>query len=168
MIASTRAIFTAAAMVAMLAPSAAQAQMPDDPKGLTGVYGGSYICPDGEHGAILEVTGVEPHDMANYPYRISARLAFFPIVSQTWARLGKVAGSFTMRGTIAKDGAVQLMPTEWIVEPKGYGWARLQGRFAPRADGLMAFEGKPQPNGGVDCRGLIATRALPAMGKGIE
>lgn len=168
MIASKRVTITAAALLAMLTASAAQAQMPADPKGLTGVYGGSYICPDGEHGAMLEVTGVEPHDMANYPYRISARLAFFPIVSQTWQRLGKVAGSFTMRGTIAKDGTVRLMPAEWIVEPKGYGWARLEGRFAPREDGLMAFEGKPQANGGVDCRGFVGTRALPAMGKVAE
>lgn len=157
------AIAALAVPFAALPVGAAGAQLPADPMGLPGLYGGSHVCEDGEHGALLEITRVIADDTPDYPYRLEGRYAFHPVIGGRAGIYGEIAGSFGLVGEIRADGQVTLDNLGWLVmPPEGYDAADFEGRFAARADGLMQFEGRMDTGVPGECGAVLLTRALPA------
>ena len=126
----------------------------------TGVYAGSYVCEDGEHGFYLRIDETaDPEE--GHGYVIHGVLGFFPVLGGSAGPLAHVSGSFEVVGVIAED-RIWLDPLDWLLEAPGYGAARLTGTIAPRTDGLMEIVGKPVVPGNEDfCSDLIATQFLP-------
>lgn len=151
--------FAALGLLASLAaPSFGQG--PANGAGLDGIYAGSYLCQDGEHGFYLDIAALAPNDQGGFS--ASGVLGFFPVLGGTDGPLAEVAGSFTVSGTIEGDGRITLAAGEWLVEPAGYGAAELEGRLTARADGLWEIAGRPVIPGNADyCSGLVATQFLP-------
>lgn len=125
-----------------------------------GIYAGSYVCEDGEHGFYLRIDETaDPEE--GYGYVIFGVMGFFPVLGGSDGPLAHVSGSFEIVGIIA-DGRIWTDLREWLLEPPDYGSARLAGTIAPRADGLMEIVGKPNVPGDEDfCSDLIATQFLP-------
>lgn len=145
----------------LFAPLAAQAsgQVPHDGTILTGLYAGSYLCQDGEHGLYLDIAALTATEGG---FSVSGVLGFFPVIGGADGQLAHVAGSFTVSGMLSKDGVIALEADEWLVEPQGYGAAALEGVLSERPDGLWQIEGKPVLPGAPEfCTDLIATQFLP-------
>jgi hypothetical protein len=163
----TKARPSAAALLAALAfvpalSGPARAALPADPLRLTGLYGGSHVCEDGEHGALLEITRVIADDTPEYPWRLEGRYAFYPVMSGRAGVYGESAGSFRLLGEIRADGHVTLDNLGWLVAPQtGEGAGDFEGRFAVRSDGLMQFEGQIDTGVPGECGAVLLTRALP-------
>lgn len=152
--------------IAVMPLGAARAELPPDPLGLAGLYGGSHICENGEHGALLEITRVIAGDTPDYPYRLQGRYAFFPLTGGRAGIYGEIAGSFRLVGEIREDGHVTLDSLGWLVAPpEGQGAGDIEGRFSARADGLMQFEGRMDTGVPDECGAVLLTRALPAPEK---
>lgn len=149
--------------LAWASPGTAWAKPLADPLRLTGLYGGSHVCENGEHGALLEITRIIAEDAPDYPFRLEGRYAFFPVISGRAGIYGDLAGSFRLVGEIRSDGRVKLDALGWLVAPpEGYGAGDFEGRFSQRADGLMQFEGRMDTGVPGECGAVLLTRAMPA------
>lgn len=157
----TRALAALVAVSAVLASGAASAQsIPADASQLLGLYAGSYLCADGEHGIALSLDAVAPADGGGVA--ATGRLGIFPVLAGRDGSSAAVAGSFAVSGTIAASGEVTLNPGDWLVRPEGYGAAVLTGTFSQRGDGLWQIVGRPVvPGNDSYCSDLVATRFLP-------
>lgn len=145
----------------------ARAELPADPLRLVGLYGGSHVCENGEHGALMEITRVIAADTPDYPWRLEGRYAFFPVMSGRGGVYGESAGSFRLVGEIRADGHVTLDNLGWLVAPEtGEGAGDFEGRFAARSDGIVQFEGRMETAVPGECGAVLLTRALPASGEG--
>lgn len=169
----TKARPFATALIAALAFASAlsgpaRAELPADPLRLTGLYGGSHVCEDGEHGALLEITRVMAEDTPDYPWRLEGRYAFFPVMSGRGGVYGESAGSFRLLGEIRADGRVTLANLGWLVAPEaGEGAGDFEGRFAARSDGLMQFEGQMDSGVTGECGAVLLTQ-VPRVAEGLE
>lgn len=149
------------AVSALLASGTAVAQpIPADGRELLGVYAGSYVCQDGEHGFFLRLDTVSP--VAGGGFAADGALGVFPVLAGRDGGAGSVAGSFIVAGTVTAEGRVDLGPGDWLIQPQNYGAAHLQGELSQRPDGLWQILGRPVIPGNEDyCSDLIATRFLP-------
>lgn len=155
---ASRLIFLALATTGLAAP--ALAQLPADGAGVKGVYGGSYVCTDGEHGFYLDITTLTPKDGGGFD--ASGVLGLFPTLAGAGGPVGGVAGSFKVSGTIGADGAVAMAAGDWLKQPAGYGAANLEGKLKARPSGGYSLIGKPVVPGNPEaCSNLIATQFLP-------
>lgn len=125
-----------------------------------GVYAGSYVCEDGEHGFYLRIDETaDPEEGQGYV--IHGVMGFFPVLGGSDGPLAHVSGSFEIVGVIA-EGRIWTDPLDWLQPVPEYGAARLAGTIAPRSDGLMEIIGKPVVPGNEEfCSDLIATQFLP-------
>lgn len=138
----------------------AAAQVPGDGAGMSGVYSGSYMCQDGEHGFYLDISALARRDDV---LAVSGRLGIFPVLGGAAGPLADIAGSFLVHGTIDGQGAIWLEIGDWLVQPPGYGAANLEGRLSKRRDGLWQIHGRPVlPGNEAFCSDLIATQFMPA------
>ena len=125
-----------------------------------GVYGGSYVCTDGEHGFYLDIATVIPKDGGGFD--ASGVLGLFPTLAGASGPFGGVAGSFNVSGAISSDGTVAMTAADWLKQPAGYGAADLEGKLRRKSDGSYALTGKPVVRGNPSaCSNLIATQFLP-------
>jgi len=155
-----RAIMQMATLATLAAPGLALAQIPADGMGLSGLYGGSYLCQDGEHGVLLDIA---LHERPNANgLRIAGALGFFPVLGGAGGEFASVAGSFTIEGLLTEDGRIVFQARDWLVQPDGYGAANFNGHLAQRDDGLWQITGTPVAGGNADsCSDLIATKTMP-------
>ena len=80
------------------------------------VFGGTYVCAQGESTMRLRVTSMSKG-------RVEAIFEFEHAPSS-------VKGSFRMTGTFdPKEGALDLAPTVWIVAPPHYAFAPISGHL---------------------------------------
>lgn len=127
---------------------------------MAGVYGGSYVCTDGEHGFYLDIKSLEA--MRGGGFDVSGVLGFFPTIGGKDGGTAQVAGSFEVSGTIFGNGKIHLEPGAWLKLPSGYGAAALDGMLIHRDDGLWSIKGKPVVPGNPDlCSDLVASKFLP-------
>ena len=125
-----------------------------------GVYGGSYVCTDGEHGFYLDITSVSPKDGGGF--NAAGVIGLFPTLAGISGPVGGVAGSLKVSGTITADGTLAMTCGDWLKQPAGYGAADLEGRLIRKTDGSYALTGKPVVRGNpTACSNLIATQFLP-------
>lgn len=125
-----------------------------------GVYGGSYVCTDGEHGFYIDIATVTPKEGGGFD--ASGVLGLFPTLAGVSGPVGGVAGSFKVSGTISSDGTVAMTAGDWLKQPTGYGAADLEGKLRQKSDGSYALTGKPVVRGNPSaCSNLIATQFLP-------
>lgn len=138
--------------------------------GPSGVYGGSYVCQDGEHGIYLEISAtdsiIDPDDNGVQQvvgWNLTGVLGFFPTVSGKDGPSGMVTGAFEVEGSWStKDMGIYLMPGKWLKQPDNYGAAELVGTLAEIAPGQWQIVGKPVVPGMPDfCSDLIATQFVP-------
>lgn len=156
----------ALAMSAMLG-SPAPAQTPDSGEGIGGLYAGSYLCEDGEHGVVLDIAASEIEGRTEL--RVDGTLGIVPVLAGANGEFANVAGSFTISGFILTEprgpneaGHIQFQRDAWLIEPEGYGSANFRGQLTRRDDGLWQIAGTPLAGPTSDfCSGLIATRFLP-------
>lgn len=145
----------------------ASAQIPATGEGIGGLYAGSYLCEDGEHGVVLDIAVSEIEGRTEL--RVGGTLGFVPVLAGENGEFAAVAGSFTISGLILTEprgtnsaGHIQFQRDEWIIEPEGYGSANFRGQLARRDDGLWQITGRPLAGPASDfCSDLIATRFLP-------
>lgn len=121
-----------------------------------GWFAGSYACQDGEHGLLMELTA---SNQTETDAEVSGILGFVPTVAGQGGSSANVAGSFTISGTLLREGMLlSLKPDEWIQQPEGYGAAEMKGTLSRREDGLLQIIGKPVvPGAPTFCTDLIAT-----------
>lgn len=152
--------FLAAALATTLLAAPALAQLPADGAGVKGIYGGSYVCTDGEHGFYLDIDTLAPKSGGGFD--ASGVLGLFPTLAGIEGPVGGVAGSFKVAGTIAADGTVAMTAGDWLKKPASYGAANLEGTLKARPGGGFSLIGKPVVPGNADaCSNLIATQFLP-------
>jgi len=86
----------AALCVALGATAPTQAGIPEDGEGLTGLYGGSYLCADGEHGLILEISILRPRGSpcVDRSFEVEGELGFFPVPGRSRRRPCGCRGPF--------------------------------------------------------------------------
>ncbi|MCH8488359.1 MAG: hypothetical protein LAT81_00335 [Oceanicaulis sp.] len=142
-----------------LVTAPALAGIPEDGEGLTGIYGGSYVCADGEHGMILNLTTISPRS-ENRGFEVYGELSFFPVIGGAGGARADVAGRFEVWGLLAANSRVVLRAGDWIIEPDGYGAAGVSGVLSQREDGLWQIIGSPADANG-QCADLIVTRVAP-------
>ena len=148
-------VFASAALVAP-----AQAQLPADGAGVKGIYGGSYVCTDGEHGFYLNIDALTQKSGGGFD--ASGVIGLFPTLAGAGGPVGHVAGSLKVSGTIAADGTVAMTSGDWLKQPAGYGAADLEGKLRQKPDGSYALIGKPVVRGNPEaCSNLIASQFLP-------
>ena len=153
-----RTLVLAVSAAALAAP--ALGQLPADGAGVKGVYGGSYVCTDGEHGFYLSLDTLTPKSGGGFD--ASGVLGLFPTLAGIEGPVGGVAGSFKVAGTIGADGALAMTAGDWLKKPAGYGSANLEGKLRQKPDGSFALTGKPTIPGNPDqCSNLIASQFLP-------
>lgn len=147
-----------AAAATLAAP--ALAQLPADGAGVKGIYGGSYVCTDGEHGFYLSIDALTAKSDGGFD--ASGVIGLFPTLSGISGPVGGVAGSLKVTGTIAADGTVAMTSGDWLKQPAGYGAADLEGKLRQKPDGSYALIGKPVVRGNPEaCSNLIASQFLP-------
>lgn len=145
----------------------AAADIPADGAGLSGIYAGSYLCEDGEHGVVLDIT-TSPIE-GRSELRLNGTLGIVPVLAGADGAFGDVAGSFTISGIVTTEargsrsaGYMQFQKDEWVVEPDGYGAANFAGQLTQRTDGLWQITGTPLAGPTSEfCSDMIATRFLP-------
>lgn len=151
------------ALAALLAASLASPAMADDaetPRSLGGVYGGSYLCDDGEHGFYLDLHTVTEMEAG---WGVIGTLGFYPTLAGEEDGAADVAGSFQVTGMVGKTLRIGLVPGAWEVYAPGYGAAQLDAQLELGENGLWKMTGKPVVPGAPDmCSALIATQFLPA------
>lgn len=151
---------TALALATACASAPALAQLPADGAGMKGIYGGSYVCTDGEHGFYLDLNTLTPKSGGGFD--ASGVIGLFPTLAGSSGPVGGVAGSLKVSGTIAADGAVAMVSGDWLKKPDGYGAADLEGKLRKKPDGSYALIGKPVVRGNPEaCSNLIASQFLP-------
>ncbi|MBD9529068.1 hypothetical protein [Paracoccus sp. PAR01] len=128
--------FSLAAMLAILMPTVARAQMT-----LGGAWSGDYSCSGMSGGSLT----IDLTDQANG--MVEGTLVF---------NLQDQSGSYRVAGRLLPEGTFTLVPREWIERPAGFTASGAEGRLHP--NGRM-IEGKLTPCG----MGLFsASRAAPA------
>ncbi len=143
------------------------AEIPADGEGIAGLYAGSYMCQDGEHGVVLDIEMSEIEGRSEL--RLTGTLGFVPVLAGANGELADVAGSFTISGFLLTEprgantaGYLQFQREEWLLEPEGYGSANFRGQLTRRDDGLWQITGTPLAGPTSEfCSDLIATRFLP-------
>lgn len=151
-------VLTLALLPALAAPTFAE--IPADGEGLAGLYAGSYLCQDGEHGVVLDIA-VEERPQAS-GLKLTGTLGFFPVLGGREGQFAHVAGSFSIQGLVAENGRMTFQHQDWLVEPDGYGAANFNGRITRRDDGFWQITGTPVAGQNADfCSEMIATRFLP-------
>lgn len=143
-------------LAACASTPAAEAQ----PAPYAGVYAGSYVCQDGEHGFYLDLEKVTAN--ADGGFAASGVLGIFPVLAGISGPSGGATGSFRVSGTINAAGEIALAPGEWLKPAGNYGAAHLEGKLRKKPDGSHALTGKPVIPGNADyCSNLIATQVQP-------
>jgi hypothetical protein len=150
---------TALCLGLALSAAPAMADLPEDAEALAGLYGGSYVCADGEHGVILNLTGLTARS-DDRGYEVQGELSFFPVVGGADGAFADVAGSFELHGALYPNGRLILRAGDWIVEAGAYGAAGLNGTLSQREDGLWQITGIPADGAGA-CTDFVATRVAP-------
>jgi len=136
------------------------AEIPSAGEGLDGIYAGSYLCKDGEHGVVLDLAFAER--ASGEGLVVSGTLGIVPVLAGMDGEVGDVAGSFTVEGLLSENLRLDFRFGEWVVEPEGYGSANFRGALSQRADGLWQITGKPLAGAESElCSDMIATRILP-------
>lgn len=161
-----RSVILALAISAMSALPA-WAQIPASGEGVGGIYAGSYLCEDGEHGVVLDIAVSEIEGRTEL--RVHGTLGFVPVLAGADGEFADVAGSFTISGFILTEprgvntaGHLQFQRDEWLLEPEGYASASFRGQLSRRGDGLWRIAGTPLAGPTSEyCSDLIATRFLP-------
>jgi len=138
-----RTIMQSATMAIVAAPG--MAPSPADGMGLSGLYAGSYLCQDGEHGVLLDIA-LHGRPNAN-GLHIAGALGFFPVLGDTGGDFSSVAGSVTREGLLTEEGRIVFHARDWLVLPDGYGAAHFNGNLAPRDGGLWQITGTPVAGG---------------------
>jgi len=157
---TARLLWAATIAAALALPLAAHAQLPADGAGVKGIYGGSYVCTDGEHGFYLSIDALTPKSGGSF--EASGVIGLFPTLAGASGPVGGVAGSLKVSGTIAADGTIAMTSGDWLKQPAGYGSADLEGKLKLRPDGGYSLIGKPVVRGNPEaCSNLIATQFLP-------
>lgn len=135
----------------------ARAQVPADGAGVSGLYGGSYVCADGEHGVLVDL-GLATR-ASGQGLEVSGTLGFFPVLAGAGGEFASVAGSFTIQGLLTENGRLVFQFREWLVQPEGYGAANFNGEMTQRDDGLWQISGRPLAGANSDfCSEMIATQ----------
>ena len=145
----------------------APAQTPDSGEGIGGLYAGSYLCEDGEHGVVLDIAASEIEGRTEL--RVDGTLGIVPVLAGANGEFANVAGSFTISGFILTEprgpneaGLIQFQRDAWLIEPEGYGSANFRGQLTRRDDGLWQITGTPLAGPtSAFCSDMIATRFLP-------
>jgi hypothetical protein len=150
---------TALCLGLALSAAPAMADLPEDAEALAGLYGGSYVCADGEHGVMLNLTRLTPRENGR-GHAVQGELSFFPVVGGADGARADVAGRFEVEGVLYDTGRLILRPGAWIIEPEAYGAAGLNGALSQREDGLWQITGTPADGAG-QCTDFIATKAAP-------
>src|SRR5690606_28006799 len=126
----------------------ASAQVPATGEGVGGIYGGSYLCEDREHGVVLEIAVGEIEERPEL--RVNGTLGLVPVLAGANGDFADVAGSFTISGFLPTEprgantaGHLQFQHEEWLLEPEGYGSANFRGQLNRRDDGLLQITGTP-------------------------
>ena len=140
------------------------AEIPADGEGIAGLYAGSYMCQDGEHGVVLDIEMSEIEGRSEL--RLTGTLGFAPVLGGAGGEFAHVAGSFTISGHVVTEpagnyeaGHLQFQHEEWLLEPEGYGSANFRGQLTRRDDGLWQITGTPLAGPTSEfCSDLIATR----------
>ncbi|MXO91859.1 hypothetical protein [Pontixanthobacter aquaemixtae] len=153
-----------AALATGLLASAASVQAHDEDmepmRDFDGIYGGSYVCKDGEHGFYLDLLVVRETEEG---FDVAGTLGLFPTLAGAEGSSADATGSFAVTGTISgMDYTINLSPGEWKLKPDFYGAAGLVGTLEPAGDHSWQITGKPVVPGQPDfCSDLIATQFLP-------
>lgn len=150
---------TALCMGLALSAAPAMADLPEEAEALAGLYGGSYVCADGEHGVMLNLTRLTPRENGR-GHAVHGELSFFPVVGGADGARADVAGGFEVYGVLYPNGRLSLRAGDWIVEPDAYGAAGLSGTLSQREDGLWRITGAPA-DGANQCTDFLATRVAP-------
>ncbi len=153
-----KASFGIVALVALAGSVAAE--IPSGGEGLEGIYAGSYLCKDGEHGVVLDLAFAER--AAGEGLAVTGTLGIVPVLGGLAGDSGQVAGSFLISGLLSTDLRLDFRFDGWVIEPADYGSANFRGVLSQREDGLWQITGKPLA--GVEselCSEMIATRILP-------
>lgn len=145
----------------------ASAQIPATGEGVGGIYAGSYLCQDGEHGVVLDIAVSEIEGRTEL--RVDGTLGIVPVLAGANGAFAGVAGSFTISGVLLTEprgantaGHLQFQHEEWLLEPEGYGSANFRGQLTRRDDGLWQITGRPLAGpASQSCSDMIATRFLP-------
>src|SRR5690606_13574980 len=74
----------------------ASAQIPATGEGIGGIYAGSYLCEDGEHGVVLDIAVSEIEERTEL--RVNGTLGIVPVLAGANGEFADVAGSFTISG----------------------------------------------------------------------
>jgi serine/threonine-protein kinase len=101
------------------------------PSALTGTWGGTYVCSQGDTGLRLVI-------QAAAGGTLTATFNFFAVPSNP----GVPSGSYTMTGTYSSAG-VNLAPSQWISQPPGYE--------------MVDISADPPSQGGNSLKGTITT-----------
>lgn len=158
---------TLALVMSAMLGSPAWAQIPAGGEGVGGIYAGSYLCEDGEHGVLLDIAVSEIEGRTEL--RVNGTLGFVPVLAGANGEFAEVAGSFTISGFVLtaprganNAGHLQFQREEWLLEPEGYASANFRGQLTRRDDGLWQIIGTPLAGPTSEfCSGMIATRILP-------
>src|SRR5690606_37427478 len=117
------------------------AEIPADGEGIAGLYAGSYMCQDGEHGVVLDIEMSEIEGRSEL--RLTGTLGFAPVLGGAGGEFAHVAGSFTISGHVVEvpdgnyeGGHVQLQPEEWLLQPEGADSGNFRGHVTRRGDGF--------------------------------
>jgi hypothetical protein len=146
--------------IGIIAASPALADTTERARAPSTVYGGSYICKDGEHGVILGIEISERKNSAEH--EVSGMLGFFPVLAGGGSGTASVAGSFNVTGTFNDDGRLDLVFKDWMLEPQAYGAANFTGTVSQREDGLWQITGKPLVGPAQDfCSDMLVTQFAP-------
>lgn len=145
----------------------ASAQIPATDEGIDGLYAGSYICEDGEHGVVLDIAVSKIEGQMEL--RVDGTLGIVPVLAGAKSEFADIAGSFTISGIVLTEprgasnaGHIQFQHEDWLIEPEGYGAANFRGQLTRRDDGLWQITGRPLAGPASEsCSDMIATRFLP-------
>ena len=145
----------------------ASAQIPAAGERIGGIYAGSYLCEDGEHGVVLDIAVSEIEGRTEL--RIDGTLGIVPVLAGANGEFADAAGSFTISGFLLTEprgantaGHLQFQREEWLLQPEGYASASFRGQLTRRDDGLWQITGTPLAGPASEfCSDLIATRFLP-------
>jgi len=149
-----------ASAICLTSAAPAMADTPERARAPSTVYGGSYVCNDGEHGVIV---GIEiSESKKGTEHQVSGMLGFFPVLAGAGGGSASAAGSFNVTGTFNDDGRLDLVFKDWMLEPQAYGAANFTGTVSQREDGLWQIRGKPLVGPAQDfCSDMVVTQFAP-------
>ncbi len=152
-------LLAASLAIGLCAAAPAFADLPEGGEGLTGIYAGSYVCTDGEHGVVLDLASLSARENGR-GFEVKGVLGFVPVLAGADGVNASVAGSFEVYGVLYDTGRLMLRAGDWIVQPETYGAAGLNADLSQREDGLWQIAGIPADGAG-QCSAFLATKVIP-------